>query len=88
MTGNVIRSSRGRCYPLVMDPKPRPNHEVYLGVLRRMTPEQRLLKAFELTEQSHELLRAGVRLRYPDAGPEEQQRIYLDQLERCRSRPS
>lgn len=53
-----------------------------------MTPEQRLLKAFELTEQSHELLRAGVRLRFPDAGPEEQQRIYQDQLERCRNRLS
>jgi len=38
-----------------VDPKPRPNHEIYLVALRRMTPEQRLLKAFELTEQSHEL---------------------------------
>lgn len=71
-----------------MDPKPRPNHRLYLEALRRMTPEQRLLKAFELTEQSHELLRAGVLLRFPGAGPEEQRRIYLDQLERCRSRPS
>jgi hypothetical protein len=69
-----------------MDPKPRPNHDVYLEPLRRMTPEQRLLKAFELSELSHELLRAGIRQRYPDAGPEEQQRIYLDQLERCRNR--
>jgi hypothetical protein len=71
-----------------MDPKPRPNHELYLEALRRMTPEQRLLKSFELTEQSHELLRAGVRLRFPDATTQEQHRIYLEQLERCRSRPS
>jgi hypothetical protein len=70
-----------------MDSKPRPNHAMYLEILRRMTPEQRLLKAFELTEMSHELLRAGIRQRYPDAGPEEQQRIYLAQLERCRNRP-
>jgi hypothetical protein len=70
-----------------MDLKPRPNHELYLETLRRMTPEQRLLKAFELTEQSHELLRAGIRWRFPDAGPAERQRIYLDQLERCRNRP-
>ncbi len=88
MTGNVTRSRRGRCYPLTMDPKPRLNHRIYLAALRRMTPEQRLLKAFELTEQSHELLRVGVRLRFPGAGPEEQQRIYLGQLERCRNRPS
>jgi len=71
-----------------MDPKPRPNRQIYLETLRRMTPEQRLLKAFELTEQSHQLLRYGVRLRFPDAGPEERQRIYLEQLERCRNRLS
>lgn len=71
-----------------MDPKPRPNHAIYLEALRRMTPEQRLLKAFELTEQSHELLRAGIRLRYPQAEAGERQRIFLQQLERCRSRRS
>ena len=69
-----------------MDPKPRPNHELYVEALRRMTPEQRLLKAFELTDQSHELLRAGIRWRFPDVAPGEQRRIYLEQLERCRSR--
>jgi hypothetical protein len=71
-----------------MDPKPHPNHQMYLEILRRMTPEQRLLKAFELTEMSHQLLRDGIRHRYPDAGPEKQHRIYLDQLERCRNRAS
>jgi hypothetical protein len=71
-----------------MDLKPRPNHTIYLEALRRMTPEQRLLKAFELTEQSHQLLADGVRLRFPDAGPEQQQAIYLEQLERCRNRLS
>ena len=71
-----------------MDIKPRPNHARYLEALRAMTPEQRLLKAFELSEQSHELLRDGIRLRYPDAAPAEQRRIYLQQLERCRSKPS
>jgi hypothetical protein len=71
-----------------MDPKPHLNHARYLEALRGMTPEQRLLKAFELTEQSQELLRAGIRWRFPDATPEQQQSIYLEQLERCRSRPS
>jgi hypothetical protein len=71
-----------------MDPKPHPNRELYLETLRRMTPEQRLLKAFELTEQSRELLRAGIRSRFPDAAPQDQQRIYLEQLDRCRSRRS
>jgi hypothetical protein len=69
-----------------MDPKPRPNHGIYLETLHRMTPEQRLLKAFELSQLSHELLRAGIRQRYPDAGPDEVQRIYLEQLGRCQNR--
>ncbi len=56
-----------------MDPKPHPNHERYLAALHGMTPEQRLLKAFELTEQPRELLRAGISRRFPDATPEELQ---------------
>jgi hypothetical protein len=64
----------------------RPNRQLYLQTLRRMTPEQRLLKAFELSELSHDLLRAGIRQRCPDAGPDEVQRIYLERLARCQNR--
>jgi hypothetical protein len=71
-----------------MDPKPRPNHQLYLEALRRMTPEQRLLKAFELTELSRELFRAGLRQRFPEASEAELQRIYLERLEKCHNRPS
>ena len=88
MTANVIPARRGWCYPLPMDPKPRPSQRLYVEVLRGMTPEQRLLKAFELSELSHELLRAGVQQRFPDAGPDEVQRIYMEQLARCQNRAS
>jgi len=71
-----------------MDPKPRPNHQLYLEALRRLTPEQRLLKAFELTEMSRELFRAGLRQRFPEADEAELQRIYLERLEQCHNRPS
>jgi hypothetical protein len=71
-----------------VDPKPRPNHQLYLEALRRLTPEQRLLKAFELTEFSRELFRAGLRRRFPGAGEAELQRIYLERLEKCHNRPS
>ncbi len=77
---------RERCYPPTVDPKPRPNRQLYLEVLRRLTPEQRLLKALELTELSRELLRAGLRRRYPEAGEAELQRLFLERLARCRSR--
>jgi hypothetical protein len=69
-----------------MDPKPRPNHQLYLEALRRLTPEQRLLKAFELTELSRELFRAGLRQRFPVADESELQRIYLERLAQCQDR--
>jgi hypothetical protein len=71
-----------------MDPKPRPNHQIYLEALRRLTPEQRLLKAFELTDLSRELFRAGLKQRFPQAGEAELQQIYLERLARCRNEPS
>jgi hypothetical protein len=71
-----------------MDPKPRPNHQLYLEALRRLTPEQRLLKAFELTELSRELFRAGLRRRFPEADEAQLQRIYLERMAACHNRPS
>ncbi|MFA4965218.1 MAG: hypothetical protein WC709_06230 [Thermoleophilia bacterium] len=68
--------------------KPRPNRRLYVQALRRLTPEQRLLKAFELTDLSRDLLRAGLRRRLPEAGPEELRRIYLERLDRCHNRRS
>jgi hypothetical protein len=50
-----------------------------------MTPEQRLLKALELSEISRALTRAGLRERFPDATEDEIQRLFLERLERCRS---
>ena len=71
---------RAQCYPCHVDPKPRPNHQLYLEALRRLTPEQRLLKAFELTELSRELFRAGLKRRFPLADEADLQRMYLERL--------
>jgi hypothetical protein len=68
--------------------KPQTNHEIYLAALRRMTPEQRLLKAFELGDLSRDLLRAGLRRRFPDATEDQLHAIYLERLERCHNRRS
>lgn len=48
-----------------MDPKPQPNHARYIQILRSMTGEQKLLKAFELTEVGRERFSAGLRKDYP-----------------------
>jgi hypothetical protein len=69
-----------------MDPKPRPNHARYLEILRSMTPEQRLLKAFDLSEFSKSLFIAGLRRRFPDATEGEFRRILFERLEKCHNR--
>lgn len=69
-----------------MDPKPRPNHKMYLEILRKMTPEERLKKAFELSEMTKELFRQGLRELHPDLSEEEFHKIFLEQLEKCHNR--
>ncbi len=66
--------------------KPDPERIRYIKALRQLTSEQRLVKAAELSEATHDLLRAGIRIRFPQAGAAELQRIYLERLERCRRR--
>ena len=66
------------------DPKPRPNHREYVEVLRGLTPEQRLMKAFELGDLSRDLLWAGLRRRFPDASDDRLRELSVDRIERCR----
>jgi hypothetical protein len=69
-----------------MDIKPRPNHQLYLQTLRRMTPEQRLKKAFELADLGKRLFLAGLKRRFPDYTPEELHRVYLERIALCHNR--
>jgi hypothetical protein len=71
---------------LPVDPKPRPNRQRYLEVLRRMTPQERLQIAFDLTEQTRELMRIGLRDRFPEMSEEELHKLYLERLEKCHNR--
>ncbi len=69
-----------------MSIKPRPNHGIYIQALRRMSPEARLMKAFELTEFSRELFRQGLRRRFSGLTENELNRIYIERLIRCHNR--
>jgi hypothetical protein len=69
-----------------MDPKPRPNHTAYLEVLRRMTPEQKLRKVWELSAFAKQLFIAGLRERFPDLSPEEFHKLLLERLALCHNR--
>jgi len=66
-----------------MDIKPRPNHRLYLETLRRMSPEARLMKAFELSSFSNDLFLHGLRKRFPDLSEQDFRKLYLERLNKC-----
>ncbi len=69
-----------------MDIKPRPNHRRYIETLRRMSPEARLMKAFELTQFSNDLFLHGLRKRFPDLSEQDFRKLYLERLNKCHNR--
>lgn len=66
--------------------KQKPNHYLYIRILRQMTPEKRLLKAFELSELSRELFRSGLQKRFPDLTENELKTLFLERLDKCHNR--
>jgi len=64
------------------------NRRLYIEILRRMTPEQRLRKALELTRDVREIARAGIRSRNPDLTSAEVDRLAVEQLLRWHSKAS
>jgi len=66
--------------------KRRPNQELYLAALRKMTPEQRLLKAFELSEFSKQINLHGLRTKFPEMSEPEIRKMYLEGLNKCHNR--
>ncbi len=51
-----------------------------------MTPEERLLKAFELSEFSRRLFKEGLRQRFPAKSEAEIHTLFLQRLEKCHNR--
>ena len=66
-----------------MDPKKQPNHALYLQILRRMTPEEKILKVFDLNSTGRELLAAGIRHSHPDITEAEVQAAVRRRLDTC-----
>ena len=66
--------------------KPRPNHRLYLQALRRMTPDERLRKAFELSDFCRRLFLDGLRRRFPNMPEPDIIRIYRERLSKCHNR--
>jgi CO/xanthine dehydrogenase FAD-binding subunit len=66
--------------------KPRPNHGVYVRVLRTMTPEQRLRKAFELGAMTRAMFEHGLRRRFPGLSTAALAGLLRERLDRCHNR--
>jgi hypothetical protein len=69
-----------------MDPKPRPNHQRYIELLRAMTPEQRLRKAFEMSAFVKKLFTACLRKRHAELNEADFHPLWLKRLEKCHNR--
>ncbi len=69
-----------------MNMKPRPNHGIYIRALRAMTPEKRMLKAFELSDFSKRLFIDGLRKNFSHLPEKEFHKLYLERLEKCHNR--
>ncbi|MEX0892012.1 MAG: hypothetical protein WEB88_07560 [Gemmatimonadota bacterium] len=66
--------------------KERPNHQIYIRVLREMGAEKRLKKAFELSEFARALTRRGLEQLHPDLDPADLDRLYLERMKKARDR--
>nr|CAJ71645.1 unknown protein [Candidatus Kuenenia stuttgartiensis] len=73
-------------WELNMNLKERLNHKLYIQVLRQMSPEKRLLKAFELSEFTRQLFIHGLQKRFPHLSDEEFQKILLKRIDKCHNR--
>jgi hypothetical protein len=63
-----------------------PIHPEYLRALRNMSPEKRLLRAFDLSEFTRQLFAHGLRKRFPHLSDEEFRKLLLERLDKCHNR--
>jgi len=66
--------------------KARPNHALYIETLRRMGPEGRLMKAFELSEFTKRVFLDGLRQTFPHLSEQELHHLALERLAKCHNR--
>jgi len=63
--------------------KKSPDHKEYIKMMRRLSPQERLKKSFELTELTKNLFLAGLKERFPDLTDREIKKIYLERINKC-----
>lgn len=71
---------------MTMIDKKRTNHHLYIHILRRISPEHKILKSFELSAFCKDLFFHGLKKRNPDLRDEELLRLYRERLDQCQNR--
>jgi hypothetical protein len=69
-----------------MNNKERTDHKTYIQALRQMSPEKRLIRAFELSEFTRQLFIHGLHKRFPNLSDEEFKELLLKRLSKCHNR--
>lgn len=62
------------------------SHQKYLETLSRMTPEERLKRAFDLSEFTRALFLDGLRRRFPEKSEVQIHTLFLERLALCHNR--
>ena len=60
-----------------------PNKQRYHQILKTMSPEEKVIKVFELSELSNEAIKTGLRNRYKEMPDEEFHQLYLERRSKC-----
>jgi len=69
-----------------MNIKQNQNHSIYIKALRKLTPEQRLKRAFDLSDFTKRLFINGLKKRWPNLSEKEFKQKLFERLEKCHNR--
>ena len=68
-----------------MNKTDRQTHKEYIKILKKMKPQARLQKAFELSDLTKNLFITGLKMRYPDYSEEDIKDLYIEKIYKCHS---
>ena len=68
-----------------MNKTDRQTHKEYIKILKKMKPQARLQKAFELSDLTKSLFITGLKMRYPDYSEEDIKDLYIEKIYKCHS---
>ncbi len=68
-----------------MDETDRQTHREYIKILKKMTSQERLQRALELSDLTKSLFITGLKMRYPDYSEKDIKNLYIEKIYKCHS---